>query len=238
MSTKKISVIIPAYNEAEHIGKTIKKFREQGYDNLEIIVVDNSDDKGKTYEVSRGSADKVLRFPGPIGLSNARNEGAKVAEGEIFIFSDADSWLEPGGIKKIAVIAAGKSIVGSVLGGDEKNTLKGRIFFFFKNWIYRFKIYQGALGGVIFCSKDVFLKIGGFDGKKEPAEFQDFIKRAKSAAAEYKIITNCYAFTSMRRYEKNGYSKTILFWILWKMLYMFKAKNNLTENYYKRTKDV
>lgn len=229
---KKVSVIIPAYNESDYIEKTIKKYKEQNYDNFEIIVVDNSNDGGKTYRAAMPLADKVIQLPCPAGPGKARNEGAKTAEGEIFIFSDADSWMEKEGIKKI-VENFKENIVGSVWGGDERNTFKGRIFFFFKNWICRLKIYQGAVDGVIFCSRGVFFNIKGFNKERELGEFQDFVTRAKKNGAKYKLIVDSRAFTSMRRYEKKGYLKTILFWLFWKVLSIFKNEKKISDKYFK-----
>lgn len=236
MKSKKVSVIIPAYNESDYIEKTIEKYKEQDYDNFEIIVVDNSDDDGKTYQIAKPLADKIIQMPGPAGPSAARNEGTKLADGEIFIFSDADSWLEREGIKKIVAEASQKNIIGSVLGKDEKDTLTGRTFFFFKNWIHRLKIYEGVIDGIIFCSRDVFFNIKGFNKEREPGEFQNFITKAKKNGARYKLITNSCALTSMRRYEKKGYLKTILFWFILKILNIFKKEKKIRENYYKKIK--
>ena len=82
MNSKKVSVIIPAYNEVGFIRKTIESYKEQDYNPLEIIVVDNSTDGGETLKTAEIYADKVLAFPGPIGVCRARNEGAKVANGD------------------------------------------------------------------------------------------------------------------------------------------------------------
>lgn len=237
MENKKVSVIIPAYNESEYIGKTIGKFKEQDYNNFEIIVVDNSDDGGKTYKIAESLTKKVFHSK-PLGLSNARNEGAEMAEGEILLFSDADSWLEPNGIRTLAGEFNKQNIVGSFFGKDIKESFKGKLFFLFKNWVHRLKIHEGAAGGTIFCSKDVFLKTGGFDAKKEPAEIREFIIKAKKAGAKYKVITKSRALISMRRYEEKGYLKTIGFWVAWKLMHILKINNNLVENYYKETKNV
>src|SRR3989344_4650859 len=97
---KKISVIIPARNEEKFIEDTIDSYRNQGYP-VEIIVVVN-DSIDNTFQVAKTKADKALNFSEKIGVSQARNEGANVATGNIFIFSDADTQLSYGGVKKIS----------------------------------------------------------------------------------------------------------------------------------------
>ena len=99
--------------------------------------------------------------------------------------------------------------------------------------MHRFKVYRGVVGGILICSKDVFVKINGFDKNKKIAEFFDFLKKAKESGAKYKLFTDCYGVTSMRRYEEQGYLKTIIFWIRWKVLSIFKKEEKLTEEYFK-----
>jgi glycosyltransferase involved in cell wall biosynthesis len=231
MSSKKVSIIIPAYNEAKYIEKTLKMYKLQDYSPMEIIVIDNSTDGGKTYKIAQNYADKILTFPGPIGLSAARNEGAKVATGEIFVFSDADSYIEQGGIKKIAQITD-ENIIGTLLAKGDNNTIRGKMFLGFKNLIHRLGIYQGAGSGILFCHRNVYFDTGGFNSKREPIELLDFINKAKKFGADYKLLLSCYATTSLRRYEERGYINVILFWIKLRIYFLFAKKNNFFENYF------
>jgi len=234
---KKVSVIIPACNEEKVIRETAKFYREQDYP-LEIIVVVNNS-KDRTSKMAEGLSDKVLNFSGKIGAGGARNEGAKVAEGDIFIFSDADSYLEQGSVKLlVSEFDKNPNIVGSFSGKDDKNSLKGKIFFLFKNLAYRLKLHEGATAGTIFCSREIFFETSGFDSSKQPIDIHDFILKAKAAGARYKFITSCHAVTSMRRYEDGGYLKTIIFWLKLRLLSLLKINNNLAENYFKETKNV
>lgn len=228
---KKVSVIIPAYNESAWIEKSIKSFKAQNYHSLEVIVVDNSADNGATRQVAEKFADKVIVFNGPIGACKARNEGAKIAAGEVLIFSDADTFLEEICIRKMADIV-GENTIGTVLGEDIEGSFQGKIFFAFKNLIHRLRIYDGVAAGTFFCHKNIFEKAGGFNEGLKIAEFADFIKRAKKAGAEYKLLANCCAATSMRRYEKKGYIKTIIFWIKWRIASLFGKGKNLTDDYF------
>lgn len=226
---KKVSVIIPAYNEENFIQKTIEFYKNESFPLEVIVIVNNSDDR--TFEIAKLYADKVLNLSGEIGVSSARNEGAKIADGEIFIFSDADSYLEKNSIAKIVEKTGGKT-VGTLLGKEDEGRFKGKIFFFFKNWIHRLRIYQGVAAGVLVCHKDIFLRTGGFDKDKKIGEFLDFIKRAKKNGADYRVFTDCYAITSMRRYEKQGYIRTLFFWMRWKFLSMLKLDKEIAEKYF------
>lgn len=230
---KKISIIIPAYNESEYLKNTIEKYREQKYSPLEIVVVDNSTDNGKTLEIAKKYADKFLGFPAPIGVSAARNKGAEIATGEIFLFSDADSYLELESLQKISE-QAGENSMGTPLGKPDKKSKRGRIIFFCKNWAHKLKIYKGVIDGIFFCHREVFKKVGGFDETKKIAEFKDFIERAEKLKVEYKLLKNCYAVTSLRRYEKNGYFRTLFFWLIWMVLYFLGLDKKFRERYFKK----
>ena len=89
----KISIVIPALNEEEGIGKTLDMinrdyFKKKGWD-LEIIVVDgNSTDK--TREVAKKKGAKVIIEPRK-GYGRAYKTGLKEAEGEIVVTGDADA---------------------------------------------------------------------------------------------------------------------------------------------------
>jgi len=89
----KVSIVIPALNEEEGIGKTLDMinrdyFKKKGWD-LEIIVVDgNSTDK--TREVAKKKGAKVIIEPRK-GYGRAYKTGLKEAEGEIVVTGDADA---------------------------------------------------------------------------------------------------------------------------------------------------
>ena len=232
MAEKKVSIIIPAYNEEKIIKGTIEVFKKLPYSPKEIIiVVNNSADK--TFEIAKKYADKALNFPGPIGVSAARNEGAGVAEGDVFLFSDADSRLSENAIEEI-VRATTPSTLGCCLGRGDNESLRGKLFFFFKNWMHRLRIYKGVVDGILFCHRDIFFRTGGFNEAKRIAEFQDFTKRAFKNGGKYKLLRNCYAVISLRRYEEKGYIRIHLYWLRYKIASLFKKEKKIAREYFKK----
>lgn len=93
----KISVIIPCYNIAEYIERCVESVINQTYRELEIILVDDgsTDMTGELCEkLSKiDSRIKVLHKENG-GLSDARNAGIDVAEGDFYSFVDGDDYLE------------------------------------------------------------------------------------------------------------------------------------------------
>jgi len=226
----KVSVIIPAYNEEKDIKKSVELIKSQKYQPLEVIVVVNNT-KDRTFEIAKTCADKVLNFPGKIGVSAARNEGARIAQGDVFIFSDADSYISQGGLEKVARITDEKTI-GTLFGQASDGGFNGKLFFLLKNFIHKIRLYHGVIDGVFFCHRNIFFETNGFDKEKKIAEFKDFIKRARAKGAKYRIPSGCRAITSMRRYEEKGYLNLLFFWLKWEIYYLFKKEGKESEKYF------
>ncbi|WP_426206853.1 glycosyltransferase [Pseudomonas sp. TWP3-1] len=87
----RISIVIPMYNEARHIGRTLlaaQKAANAANIDCELIVVDNgSSDEGP--QIARSFGAQVLVMPGLL-IGALRNRGASVASGEWLAFIDAD----------------------------------------------------------------------------------------------------------------------------------------------------
>jgi glycosyltransferase involved in cell wall biosynthesis len=115
MVKPRISVVIPAYNEAMSVGEVVancKAFCD------EIIVVDDgsTDD---TAEVARNSGAEVVRNEKNLGITKAVQRGLEAAHGNIIVTMDADGQHDPTDIPKlIKPIIDGKADV--VLGVREE----------------------------------------------------------------------------------------------------------------------
>ena len=85
-----VSVIVPAFNAASFLPHAVASIERQGYQALEIIVVDDGS-TDSTAEVARSlpSVSKYF-YQKNQGPSAARNVGLKQAEGEFIAFLDAD----------------------------------------------------------------------------------------------------------------------------------------------------
>ena len=91
MSRPFFSVIVPAHNSAEYIGKGLRSIKKQTFKDYELIVVCDActDD---TEQMARVYTDKIIVTEfGMDGL--ARNAGIDAAEGYWLIFMDDDDWF-------------------------------------------------------------------------------------------------------------------------------------------------
>lgn len=99
------SVVIPLYNKAPHIKRTIDSVLAQTYQNFEIIVVnDGSTDNGP--DIVSSYSDPRIRLINQVnqGVSVARNHGTKEAKFELVAFLDADDEWLPEFLRNIQVI--------------------------------------------------------------------------------------------------------------------------------------
>jgi len=89
----KISVILPAKNEAEGLARTLPRLAAL-MPEAEIIVVDDGS-TDETAEVSRLHGATVLSAPYSMGNGAAIKRGARAASGEVIVFMDADGQHDP-----------------------------------------------------------------------------------------------------------------------------------------------
>ena len=94
----KISVIVPAYNNAPWLPNTLDSILAQTYKNLEVIVVDDgsSDDTPavlRCYE-EKDSRIRIIRKTNG-GVTSARLLGVAESTGDWIGFVDGDDYIEP-----------------------------------------------------------------------------------------------------------------------------------------------
>ena len=99
MGKTKISIIIPAYNEAETIGDVINKITNL-YPDFEMIVV-NDGSTDDTAAVAKDAGALVYSHPYNIGNGAAVKSGIRFASGKILVFMDGDGQHDPRDIEKM-----------------------------------------------------------------------------------------------------------------------------------------
>jgi glycosyltransferase involved in cell wall biosynthesis len=91
-----VSVIVPAYNAEATLLTTVNDILSQTYRDFELVIVDDGS-KDRTPEICDSLTDSRVRVLHQKngGLSNARNEGTKFAEGNFVLYVDSDDRVEP-----------------------------------------------------------------------------------------------------------------------------------------------
>jgi glycosyltransferase involved in cell wall biosynthesis len=200
-----ISFVIPAHNEQEYLARTLESVngaaRVLGLCFEILIVNDGSTD---------GTADVALQNGAEVHsievrqISAARNAGAKCTSGEMLIFLDADT------VCNAAVVGAAIAAMrqGAVGGGcgfrfDGPLPLYGRVIQSLANPLYR--TLRLASGCFLFCTREAFLTVGGFDeslfAAEEAAMSRELRRQGQFVVLREQVLTSGRKLRTYSAYE-------------------------------------
>lgn len=108
MTPIKVSIIIPVYNMAKYIAKTLQSCVDQSFRNIEIIVIDDGSTDESKKEIAPFLEDNRVRLFSQVnsGVSAARNRGIEMATGDYLTFLDGDDTLALNTIEEFVNIAS------------------------------------------------------------------------------------------------------------------------------------
>ncbi len=130
MNESDISVIIPAHDEARHIGNVVSHILAVHPD-FEIIVIDDGSTDG-TGDIAREAGAIVYRHPYNIGNGAAIKSGVRIASGRVLVFMDADGQHDPADLDQlIRYFPEFDMVVGARPGGAQDSRIRA-----FGNRIY------------------------------------------------------------------------------------------------------
>ena len=202
-----ISLVIPAYNEARLLPRLLDsvdaaKLRYDG--GVQVIVADNaSTDATATLALRRGC--DVARVEKRC-IAAARNGGARLAQGHIVCFIDADSSIHRDTFRAIAATLQRTDIVGGATGVYPERWSVGIV----ATWTVMMPLVwaTGIDAGVVFCRRADFEAIGGYDEEREFGEDVTFMWALKRLGAKRSQrlmrLTQVKAMTSMRKFDRHG----------------------------------
>lgn len=208
-----LSIIIPTLNEEDYLPLLLESIKRQQCNfDYEIIVAD-AGSKDKTLEIAKRFGAKVIKGGLP---AKGRNEGAKVAQGNLLLFLDADTKLPENSLKKLlAEFEERKLDISSCLlqpfGSSKMLRFLYNLFYNLPILIME-KILPHA-AGFILIKKELYQKIGGFDEKIKLAEDHSFARKA-AKFGRFGILRSAKIFYSQRRFEKEGWLKIFLKYFL------------------------
>lgn len=221
----KLSVIVPAYNEARRIEGCLRQLAASLQANSrrelesEIIVVDNNSTDA-TAGLARGLNARVI-FEPVNQIARARNAGAAVASGDWLLFVDADTLVPAATLEEMLTrIAVGDCVGGASVLRFDKPDLFGRFLVLLSNPMIR--LLKLTCGFFIFCRADSFRAIGGFNQELFAGEDADFgwrlKRRAKANGGRVAILHAHPPTTSIRKVELYGWKEVLVLLVRWLLL--------------------
>lgn len=158
-----ISFIVPAYNEERSLAATLDALHAAGRavgESYELIVVDDASTDQTATIASRHGA--LLVRVAHRQIAATRNSGARKANGDVFIFVDADTT-----VNEAVVRAAVEALRGGAVGGGAAVQFDGAVPLYARLLlpllVRVFRAARLATGCFLFCTRDAFAAVGGFD---------------------------------------------------------------------------
>ena len=226
---RKVSIIIPVYNEAEALRSNLpllQNLREIGH---EVIVVNGSEASEANDEFSQWVDHWLESEP---GRATQMNAGARLASGEVLLFLHIDTLLPEEGL---APIEKGFERLGNVWGRYDVRLSGQRTSFRVIEFMInlRSRISGVATGDqAIFIRRGLFKQLGGFPELPlmEDVAMSKLLRRKTSPVCLRAKVT-----TSSRRWEKHGIVNTVF--LMWKIraLYFFGVAPSTLHGMYVNT---
>lgn len=224
-----ISIIIITKQEEKYISKLLKSIKNQTYKDYEIIVSD-AKSTDKTRKIAKSYGCRVIEGGMP---SIGRNNGAKVAKGEILLFLDSDVTLHKNFLKlNIEEFNQRNLSTACPLVVPLSKKISDKIIYFLYNsWSRLMQFSVPCVSGFcIFCKKSVFDKAGGFDEKILILEDLDFVKSTLKYG-KFRILKSSPIQVSVRKFEKEGRIKMTLKYVYMGIYFILfgKKENSIVE---------
>ncbi|MFV0934038.1 glycosyltransferase [Pseudomonas jessenii] len=194
----RISIIIPMYNEARHIARTLQAARhaaEAANVECELIVVDNgSDDQGP--DIARQFGAQVLVLPGLL-IGALRNRGAAITSGEWLAFIDADVEMPENWLKLLFDLESGGQ--ADVIGLDLHTPTEAP--WYADAWQRRtlrpdtqpLHVVQWLPSSNLLMRRRWFDKVGGFNEQLRTGEDKELTMRLVDAGAKLLAVNQSVA---------------------------------------------
>jgi glycosyltransferase involved in cell wall biosynthesis len=187
-----ISVVTVVFNGEKHLEQTILSVVNQGYDNVEFIVIDGGSTDG-TIDIVKKYQDRIdywVSEPDK-GISDAFNKGISLSTGVMIGLINADDWYEPDTLELVASIAT----------EDEVDIVHGRLQY------WRDEKKAEMVSGdhrlldkdmtvnhmTVFAKRTLYETIGLFSLEFRYAMDYEFLLRAKKTGASFYYLDKCLA---------------------------------------------
>jgi glycosyltransferase involved in cell wall biosynthesis len=221
----KISIIVPAFNEEQFLGKTLAQIKaaasalaNTGW-GTEMIVCDNNS-TDRTAEIARAAGATIV-FEPVNQISRARNSGAAAATGDWLVFVDADSHPSSELFADMAKeIQSGTCFAGGATICWDRENLLTALMMPILNVGFRWRRFLH--GPFMFIESATFQKLGGFSLETFAAEDLELGGRLQNLAKEtgkrFVILHRHPILTSARRLK--GHSPLVSFKMLYYIIFV------------------
>jgi glycosyltransferase involved in cell wall biosynthesis len=221
----KLSIIIPAYNEAkriesclQHLGAALAANVRPKFE-AELIVVDNNSTDATPHLARRAGARVIFE---PVNqIARARNAGAAHAAGDWLLFVDADTLVSGETLEEmLSLIGAGNVVGGAAVLRYDRTPLAWKPILFVANRVV--SLMQWTCGCFGFCRADAFRDFGGYNQELFAGEDVEFgrtmLRWGKARGLRLATVRRHPPITSIRKLELYGTPAVLWLMARWLIL--------------------
>ncbi|HZM37099.1 MAG TPA: TIGR04283 family arsenosugar biosynthesis glycosyltransferase [Burkholderiales bacterium] len=208
MVAQRLSVIVPALNEARGIGEALSALTPLRGRGHEVIVVDGGSADG-TREIAQGLADAAI--VAPRGRASQMNAGARAARGDALVFLHADTRLPSRGDEAIL-----ESLRTHAWGRFDVE-IEGRHPLL--PLIARAMNLRSRLTGIATGDQAIFVRRDAFEGFPEIPLMEDVAFSKAMKRRGWPACLGSRVVTSGRRWEARGVVRTVL--LMWRLRLLY-----------------
>jgi glycosyltransferase involved in cell wall biosynthesis len=192
ITSSNVSIVIPVFNGGDNFQRCMLSLEKFITSSTEIIVVvDGSTDESQKLAEEFGT--RLVVFPTSGGPARARNYGARIAQGDIILFIDADVTISNDIASQIANIFNDQPDLAALIGSYDDKPGASNFLSQYKN-LFHHHIHQtasedaftfwGACGAV---RRHIFMEMGGFDEAYRDPSVEDIELGYRLKKAGYQI---------------------------------------------------
>ena len=166
-------MIVPVFNGAETLARTLESIQASSFSDFELIVVDDGS-TDTSAEIAAAAGARVLGTGGRKGPGAARNLGVDAARGEFVFFIDADCSPAPDALRLAAELLRDNPDIEALFGSYDDTPSAPGLASRFKNLQHHFVHQTGSSEASTFWAgcgairRSTFRRLSGFDTRRYP----------------------------------------------------------------------
>ena len=236
----RFSLIIPAHNEQDYLPALldtveIARLHYKGGSNAIEVIVANNASTDRTAEIAHSRGCLLVHEDKRV-IAAVRNSGAAISQGEILTFVDADSRIHPNTFNAIDRAIFNNRVIAGATGVIMERVSLGIAMAYMVmvplTWV------TGMDTGVVFCRRNDFMAIGGYNEQKLFAEDVDLLWRLRRLGGprgkKLTRVTSTKAVTSMRKFDQHGdwHYFSLIAYALYGMCFSSKRVEEFAKKYW------
>ncbi len=190
----KISIIIPTFNRAKLLERSLQSILDQDYKEWEVIIIDNFSSDNTEQIVTDLKNERIIykKFDNSGSIAKARNEAIKISTGNYIAFLDSDDWWKPHKLRKCLDTFKNNNDLSIIYHNcritDGKKNKNSKCRELNQN-IYDDLICNGntLITSSVVIRKDILKSVGLFNESKDYLGWEDYDLWIRIAKANYRF---------------------------------------------------